>query len=114
MLFELRIVVFGVLIGALLSSIWRIKFSHFEFLSKLRSALKPIEHYHHGLILILLSLYAPYHVSLFLLSLGSYLIIDEANQDRPFAYGKDTFLISTFIGIILLALLIGLYIKGGL
>jgi len=114
MLCELRIIALGIILGSLICSIWRIKFSHFETISKIRSALKPIEHYHHGLVLILLSLYAPYHVSLFLLSLGSYLIVDEANQNCPFAYGKETFWISTFIGLILLALLIGLYLKGGM
>ena len=101
------------IIGALISAIWKVKFSHIEVLHDLRTLLKALEHYHHGLVLVTISIFlSPSSLSSFLFGLGSYLIIDEANQDKPFAYGKDTFKSSTFIGVMLLGMLIAsLYLK---
>ena len=99
--------ILGMALGALICAVCRVKFSGIELLDRLRTFFKALEHYHHGLLLIIISnLTGIPSLSSFLLGLGTFLIIDEANQDNPFAYGKDTFESSTFIGLILLIILI--------
>ena len=101
----MNLTVLGMVIGALICAVWRVRFSNIESLYKLRTLLKALEHYHHGLLLIIISSFvASPSLSSFLFGLGSYLIIDEANQDTPFAYGKDTFKASTSIGVILVVI----------
>ena len=100
------LIILGMVIGALICAIWKVKFSNIEALNKLRTFLKTLEHYHHGLVLIIISSLVNSNLSSFLFGLGAYLIIDEANQDTPFAYGKETFKSSTLTGVILLTILI--------
>jgi len=112
----MNLTVLGMVIGALICAIWRVKFNSIEALNRLRTFLKALEHYHHGFLLIIISNFVTSpSLSSLLFGLGSYLVIDEANQDTPFAYGKDTFKSSTFIGVVLLGVLVvSSYIWGGM
>jgi len=113
-MFELNIVclVAGMIIGYVICEVWR---ECFWGVAKLKiraikerknaSFLRILEHYHHALILMIIGLLAPEPYDCLFHGVSFSLMLDEVSQDNPFAIGKDHFVPSTILGIILLVLL---------
>ena len=102
----------GLIIAFILDAIWRKYFwGTFEvFLLKTRLDkyselyfLAMLEHYHWGLLSIILYLLFNNDV---LLGVGTGLVITEALQSKPFAIGSGLFLESTIIGLIEVAIIV--------
>jgi len=87
----------GLVLAFLLDAVWRIR-----FWGKDRGKLRVLEHYHWGLLIMILSKTLE---NTFLLGLGVGLIISEELQKHPFGLNSDHFKQSTILGITLLILL---------
>jgi len=106
----LGFLILGFLIGVLISSIWDYYFDgYFCKLHRLSNYLKILEHYHHGLILLILSFIFTYPVNYILTGIGIQLICDERVQKNPFALGKEYFKYSSIIGTTLVTILMVMY-----
>jgi len=102
----IRFLILGFLIGALISSVWDYYFDgYFCKIYRLSNYLEILEHYHHGLILIITSFLFTYPVNYILTGIGIQLIYDERIQKNPFALGKEYFKYSSIIGITLVTIL---------
>lgn len=103
---DILIMILGFLIGTLISSLWSYYFDgYFSLIYNFSHYLRVLEHYHHGLFLVILSCILPDPLKSLLFGLGIQLIIDERYQNNPFALGKEYFEYSTIIGIFLVAIL---------
>lgn len=84
----------GLILASTLDVVWRL-----YFYGEDKGILRILEHYHWGLIFMVLYLLLGNPV---LLGLGAGLVIAEALQKHPFSLGSDHFPESTIIGIALL------------
>jgi len=109
----------GVIIGEILCEIWRTYFWGIASLDmtiksirtkKDSSPLRVLEHYHHGLLCLILSKLACYPLREILFGISLSLLLDEILQDNPFAIGKDHFYQSTIIGAILVLVFLWIYL----
>ncbi len=96
-------VLVGLLIGVALDYLWRK-----TGVSKYEGSLEVFEHYHWGLVLLILveTLTELNNVFPFLVGIATLFILAEVTQKHPFAIKSDHQLSSTVIGIILSILMI--------
>lgn len=92
-------------ISVIISSIIALYPEMSTILEKLPIIISAWEHYHIGLVLLLLAKHCPPPLNNFMHGISMALIIDERFQDHPFGMGKETEDYSIIIGIVLLLIL---------
>jgi len=83
------------------------KFYQYKEINKYEKGFEYIEHYHFGLIAGIIGIITSIDI---FTGLGMSLILAEWSQDHHFAYGSNHFKLSTIMGLILFAILIGIYL----
>ena len=98
--------ILGIIIGAIITSIWELYFNGILVRIKDRYPFCILEHYHSGLILLIISTFISPTIGLLLQGIGVFLIIDERYQSNPFGIGKQYQNYCLLLGIILTAMLL--------
>ena len=102
-----QLLILGFLIGIVISSVWNHFFDgYLNKVYKLSNYLEILEHYHHGLVLLILSLLFTYPANEILAGIGIELICDERFQENPFALGKEYFRYSLCLGFVLVTIFV--------
>ncbi|MCS7118267.1 MAG: hypothetical protein NZ957_05740 [Thaumarchaeota archaeon] len=108
--------VLGIFMGLLLDRVWwESGFNKYE------KGVEFMEHYHWGLLSILIAFFLPMIAFDFMVGLGLSMILAEWAQTgywkngnwrrgHPFAYGSSHFVLSTLIGAVLLASVIAVWL----
>jgi len=92
----------GFFVGILIDAIWSIRLNGLDTTLKLNI----LEHYHWAIVLLLVYMMYP---NAFFLGLAMALFLDEMRH-KPFAIGKDHFVQSTLLGILIVVIVLLYYL----